>query len=58
MNFSDFKLIRLTAGHQFKPFDCNDNDLNDFLLNEAKDFLKSLIAVTYILESERYYRFF
>lgn len=52
MDFKDFKLIRLTNGHKFKPFDCKDDDLNDFLLNDSKDFLISLIAVTYILESD------
>ena len=53
MNLSDFQLIRLTPEHEFKPFDCNDQDLNEFFLNDSKDFLSSLIAVTYILESDR-----
>ena len=51
MNLSDFQLIRLTNEYEFKPFDCKDQDLNEFLLNDSKDFLNSLIAVTYILES-------
>lgn len=52
MDFTGFQLIRLTIEHEFKPFDCQDKDLNDFLLNDSKDFLNSLIAVTYILESD------
>jgi len=52
MDFSEFKLIRLTNEHEFKKFDCADDDLNDFLLNNSKLFLKDLLAVTYILESD------
>ena len=53
MNLIDFQLIRLTNEHEFKYFDCNDKDLNDFFLNDSKDFLNSLIAVTYIIESDK-----
>jgi len=53
MNLGDFQLIRLTDEHEFKYFDCNDKDLNDFFLNDSKDFLNSLIAVTYIIESDK-----
>ena len=45
-------LIRLTAAHQIKPFDCGDADLNEFLLNDATSYLQKLLAVTYILENE------
>lgn len=45
-------LIRLTAAHPIKPFDCGDIDLNDFLLNDSKSYLGKLLAVTYILENE------
>ena len=36
----------------FKPFDCEDEDLNDFLLNNSKKFLIALLAVTYLIESD------
>ena len=34
------------------PFDCSDTDLNDFLLNDAKNYLRKLLSVTYIIEYE------
>lgn len=45
-------LIRLTPGYHFKTFNCGDSDLNDFLINDSKSYLKKLLAVTYILENE------
>jgi hypothetical protein len=44
-------LKRLTKDHEFKPFDCGNQDLNDFLLKDSKLYLKNLLAVTYILET-------
>lgn len=52
MNLEDFKLIRLTPDCEFKSFDCEDKDLNDFLLSNSKKYLSELIAVTYLLESD------
>lgn len=48
---NDISFERLNATHQFLPFDCGDEDLNDFLYSEAKDYLKQLLAVTYYAES-------
>ena len=48
----EIKLIRLTSEHKIKPFDCGDDDLNDFLLNSAKNYSEQLFAVTNILETE------
>lgn len=45
-------LKRLTAEHQFLPFDCGDNDLNEFLLVNAIQYQEELLAVTYYLETE------
>jgi len=39
------KMKRVNAQHVFKPFDCGDQDLNDFLLNDSKLYLKNLLAV-------------
>lgn len=47
------QLIRLTDDFSLGSFDCGDEDLNDFLLNDAKAFQKKQIANTYILEDER-----
>ena len=33
-------LIRLTADYALTSFDCGDNDLNEFLLEDAKHFLE------------------
>lgn len=46
------RLIRLTEDHVFKPFDCGEEDLNEFLLLDAKDYLHRLMSVTYIIEND------
>lgn len=50
IKFEDCKNVRLSPGYQIKPFDCGDNDLNEFLLEEAHDYLTELYAVTYLFE--------
>lgn len=44
------KLIRLTPEYEFNDFDCGDDDLNEFLYEDAKKFLEKRIANTFILE--------
>jgi GNAT superfamily N-acetyltransferase len=44
------KLVRLEENTAIGSFESADKDLNDFLLNEAKYYLKSLLAVTYLLQ--------
>ena len=46
------RLVRLTPDYLFREFDCGDDDLNDFLVEDAKPFLDKRIANTYILEDE------
>ena len=46
------KIVRLTDEHVFKPFDCGEEDLNAFLLKDAKFYAQGLVAVTYIVEDE------
>lgn len=46
----DFLL--LTDNHIIKPFDCEDDVLNDFLLNKAKAYKKEFLATTFILENK------
>jgi|APTNR8051073442_1049403.scaffolds.fasta_scaffold45939_2 hypothetical protein len=48
--FHNSFLCRLSSSHNILPFDCGNEDLNDFLLNESKLFNDQLITVTYILE--------
>lgn len=51
MVLQNMRMLRLSEEHKFKPFDCDNKDLNEFLLNDSKDYLKKLLAVTYVLES-------
>lgn len=44
-------IIRLTSEHNILPFDCGDEDLNDFLVSDAKAYQEKLLAVTYLVES-------
>jgi len=46
------KIIRLSQDYLFKPFDCGENDLNEFLLNDAKSYASQLLAVTYVIEND------
>jgi GNAT superfamily N-acetyltransferase len=48
----NLKLIRLEDDTPLSSFDCGDADLNEFLLNDAKNYLKAMLAVTYLLQSE------
>lgn len=46
------QLDRLTAQTDIKPFDCGDDDLNGFLMNDAKSFMQKKIANTFLLTDE------
>lgn len=46
------KLVPLTPDYEFTQFDCGDCDLNEFLLEDAKNFLEKRIANTFILEDD------
>ena len=43
-------IVRLDDDTPLSSFDCGDIDLNDFLLNDAKNYLKSMLAVTYLIK--------
>ncbi len=44
------KLVRLTPQHNLSDFDCGDNDLNEFLKDNALLFTEQRIANTFVLE--------
>lgn len=44
------ELLRVTADYELKQFDCGDEDLNEFLLNNAKDFARKKLANTFVIE--------
>ena len=52
MDQNDFVINRLTIDYRLKPFDCGDPDLNEFLHNDARLYLREHLAVTYIVETE------
>lgn len=46
------RVRRLNIGDQIDAFDCQDEDLNDFILNEAVFYRNALLSVTYIVEDK------
>ncbi len=50
IDLSNYSLIRLTEDYSIKSFDCDDTDLNDFIINDSKNYLKELLAVTHLIE--------
>lgn len=51
MDFSSYKLNRLSDDLLIKPFDCGRADVNAYLLDSAKSYDKQFLSVTYTLES-------
>lgn len=45
-----FNIRRLTKEEAVKSFDCGDEDLNDFILNESQLYRKARLAVSYVIE--------
>ena len=50
--YSQFVINRLAEGETVKSFDCGDDDLNDFIVNECTLYRNEKLAVTYVLEDE------
>ena len=50
MDFSRLSQIQLSSDTDIKPFKCAEEDLNNFLFEDAKHFQKELMAVTYLIE--------
>lgn len=48
MDLSSFDFLPLGEDTEILPFDCNDVDLNNFLFDDAKNYLSDLMAVTYL----------
>jgi len=50
----NLQFVRLEENTPISSFDCGDIDLNDFLQNDAKNYLRSMLAVTYERNDFRY----
>lgn len=50
MDISSLVQVKLSADTIIKPFKCSEEDLNEFLIEDARNFKKQLLAVTYLLE--------
>ncbi len=46
------RLVKLTEIAEIKSFDCGDQDLNEFLYEDARFYNEQFLAHTYILEEE------
>jgi len=48
VDYSQAKIVKMTSELATKPFDCGDDDLNNFLRNDALPYLDERMAVTYV----------
>ena len=51
--YSQYQIRRLKAEEKVAAFNCGDDDLNDFILNEAAPYRKAMLAVTYVFEHKQ-----
>ncbi|MBR0323500.1 MAG: GNAT family N-acetyltransferase, partial [Bacteroidales bacterium] len=49
-NYSEYQIRRLKSDERINSFNCGDDDLNDFILNESHHYQKALLSVTYVYE--------
>lgn len=47
---ADYEIRKLGLDDIVQQFDCGDEDLNDFIVNDAPVYRKTLLAITYVLE--------
>lgn len=45
-----YQIRRLGKGESVFSFNCGDEDLNDFILNESIQYRQTRLAVTYVIE--------
>ena len=49
---SRYEVRKLSMDERIASFNCGDEDLNDFLMEEAALYGKALLAVTYVFEEK------
>ena len=53
-SLQDVSVLVLTENHSIKPFDCEDDDLNEFLFEEAIPYRKEKLATTFVVENNEH----
>jgi len=48
----EIKVVKLTETYDIKPFNCGVLDLNEFLFQDAKTYLKYLYSTTFLFENQ------
>ena len=51
--FSQYQIRRLGIEERVATFNCGDDDLNDFIINEALPYRRAMLAVTYVFEHKQ-----
>lgn len=51
-SLQDVSVLVLTENHSIKLFDCEDDDLNEFLFQEAIPYRKEKLATTFVVENK------
>lgn len=47
---SEFQIRRINKDETISSFNCGDDDLNDFILNESQHYRQARLAVSYVIE--------
>ena len=50
IDYEQLRVRKLNPAEHIASFDCGDEDLNGFILEEAPLYRKELLAVTYVVE--------
>ena len=48
----EIRKIKVENSTIIKPFDCGDDDLNEFLLEKSKNYQQELLATTFVFEDK------
>ncbi len=49
---NSYAMFKVSSDTVFKPFDCGDEDLNEFLLKKAIQYANEHLATTFVIENE------
>lgn len=51
--YNEYSIRKLRRGDRIQTFSCGDEDLDDFIINDAPLYRDALLAVTYIIERNK-----